>query len=172
MRSPAVVNDVLGQAAKDYLEAIYELQMAGGRAATSAVARRLGVSDPSATRMIRRLASLRLLDHTPYHGATLTPEGEALARWLIRRRDLIEQYLIQYLGYPAGEAGADARRLQCAVSETFEHRIGLLLRGWDPDPDCDAVSIAKGHGTDEIRLTSEAAGPGLRPRSGQADERR
>ena len=124
---PSVGNDALSRAAQHYLEAIYDLQKSSGRAATSAEAVRLGVSDPSATRMIRKLASLRLLEHTPYHGAKLTPAGEALASRAIRRRDLIEQYLIGFLGYPAGEAGAEADRLERAVSEQFEARIAALL---------------------------------------------
>ena len=120
-------NDALSRAAEDYLEAIYELQKAKGKAITSAVAERLQVSDPSATRMVKKLAGLGLVSHAPYHGAELTAAGEALASRAIRRRDLIEQYLIRFLGYPAGEVGAEANRLEHAVSEEFEARIAALL---------------------------------------------
>lgn len=117
----------LGRSGKDYLKAIYELQVSTGTATTSAVAERLGVRDPSVTRMVKKLTVLGLLSHTPYHGVKLTPAGEALASRAGHRRDLIERYLIGFLGYSAAEANTEADRLEPAVSEKFEHRIATLL---------------------------------------------
>ncbi len=127
MRSPTARDQTLGGAGRAYLKAIYELQVSTGRAATSIVARQLGVSDPSASRMVKKLAALGLLSHTPYHGAKLTPDGEVLARRAVHRRELIARYLIQFLDYPAGEAAPEADRLEHAVSEKFETRIAALL---------------------------------------------
>ncbi len=127
MRSPTSRDQTLGGAGQAYLKAIYELQVGTGRAATSAVAQQLGVSAPSTTRMMKKLAALGLLSHTPYHGAELTPAGEALARRAVHRRELIARYLIQFLDYPARDAAPEADRLEHAVSEKFEHRIAELL---------------------------------------------
>lgn len=127
-RSPAVYDVALGRSGRDYLNAIYELQVSTGTAATSAVAERLGVSDPSVTHMVKKLAALGLLSHTPYHGAKLTPAGELLARRIIYRRELIARFLVSFLSYPVGEAGVEAERLEYAVSEAFERRVAALLR--------------------------------------------
>ena len=40
------------------------------------MAERMSISAASATAMIKRLAELGLVEHAPYHGASLTPEGE------------------------------------------------------------------------------------------------
>ena len=48
----------LTSAAEDYLKAIYGLDVEGKRATTSALAERMGVSAPSATAMMKRLAEL------------------------------------------------------------------------------------------------------------------
>jgi DtxR family Mn-dependent transcriptional regulator len=142
MESPAVGDDALSQASEAYLRAVCELQELFGKATTSAVAEQLQVSDPSAARMVKKLARLGLVNHTPYHGAELTPAGEVLARRAIHRRDLIARYLIRFLGYSPGEAGAEAGRLEHATSETFERRIDALLRGPASDRHDDSVHAA------------------------------
>jgi len=66
----------LSQTAEDYLKEIYKLQIEQGRATTSALAERVGVSPPSATAMLKKLAELKLLRHERYRGVTLTVAGE------------------------------------------------------------------------------------------------
>ena len=56
----------LSQTAEDYLKEIYKLQTEQGRATTSALAERVGVSPPSATSMLKKLAALKLLRHERY----------------------------------------------------------------------------------------------------------
>src|SRR5437773_826753 len=47
----------LSQTAEDYLKEIYKLQVEQGKATTSALAERVGVSAPSATAMLKKLAA-------------------------------------------------------------------------------------------------------------------
>lgn len=150
-------SDALSRTAEGYLEAIYELQRASGKAVTSAVARRLGVTDPSATRMIRKLTSLGLLEHTPYHGAKLMPAGEALALRAARRRDLIARYLIRFLDYSSAEAGIEADRLKHVISQKLEDRLGVLLGN---------VSL------DEVKLASRGGVEVIGARHGGVAQRR
>ena len=56
---------------QDYLKAIWMLDRSGN-VSTSALAERLGVTAASATAMIKRLASVGLVRHEPYHGVSLT----------------------------------------------------------------------------------------------------
>ncbi|MBA2361927.1 MAG: metal-dependent transcriptional regulator [Chloroflexia bacterium] len=125
----SVRDQTLGRAGTNYLKAICELQENSDKAITSAVAAHLSVSNPSATRMMKKLADLGLVERTPYHGAKLTPAGEALASRAGRRRNLIERYLIEFIGFSAVEAGIEANRLEHAVSEKLEHHIETLLGG-------------------------------------------
>jgi len=87
----------LSQTAEDYLKEIYKLQAEQGRATTSALAERVGVSPPSATAMLKKLAALKLLRHERYRGVILTPAGEKAAIEVIRHHRLLEQYLSEEL---------------------------------------------------------------------------
>jgi DtxR family Mn-dependent transcriptional regulator len=117
----------LSQTAEDYLKEIYKLQTEQGRATTSALAERVGVSPPSATAMLKKLAELKLVRHEPYHGVTLTRAGEKAAIEIIRHHRLLEQYLSETLGLPVDHVHAEADRLEHALSEELEARIDESL---------------------------------------------
>lgn len=118
---------VVSRAAEAYLSAIYEIEESSGRATTSAVAAQLGVSNPSVTRMMKKLAATELLRHAPYHGVELTPYGKLLAINIVRRRRLIERYLTGFLGYSSEEVRAEAVHLEHAISEKLEDRLAAIL---------------------------------------------
>ena len=129
----------LSQTAEDYLKEIYKLQAEQGRATTSALAERVGVSPPSATAMLKKLAALKLLRHERYHGVVLTPAGEKAAIEVIRHHRLLEQYLSETLGIPVDEVHAEADRLEHALSEELEARIDESLGFPTHDPHGDPI---------------------------------
>jgi DtxR family Mn-dependent transcriptional regulator len=129
----------LSQTAEDYLKEIYKLQQEQGRATTSALAERVGVSPPSATAMLKKLAELKLLRHEPYRGVVLTPAGEKAAIEVIRHHRLLEQYLSETLGMPVDEVHAEADRLEHALSEELEARIDESLGFPTHDPHGDPI---------------------------------
>lgn len=129
----------LSQTAEDYLKEIYKLQQEQGRATTSALAERVGVSPPSATAMLKKLAELKLLRHEPYHGVVLTTAGEKAAIEVIRHHRLLEQYLSETLGMPVDEVHAEADRLEHALSEELEARIDESLGFPTHDPHGDPI---------------------------------
>ncbi len=129
----------LSQTAEDYLKEIYKLQQEQGRATTSALAERVGVSPPSATAMLKKLADLKLLRHEPYRGVVLTPAGEKAAIEVIRHHRLLEQYLSETLGMPVDEVHAEAERLEHALSEELEARIDESLGFPTHDPHGDPI---------------------------------
>ena len=121
---------MISQAIEDYLKTIYKLQHGGTeneRVTTSVIADRMGVAAASATNMIKKLAEMHLLVHTPYQGVELTNAGEKIALETIRHHRLIELYLAQALGYPWDQIDAEADRLEHAISEEFEDRIDKAL---------------------------------------------
>jgi DtxR family Mn-dependent transcriptional regulator len=133
----------LTDAIQDYVKEIYKLEAAGLRPTTSALAEQLGVSPPSVTSMLKKLALLELVEHERYRGARLTAKGERVALEVIRHHRLIEQYLSQTLGLPIDELHAEADRLEHALSEELEAHIDRSLgfarsaRRSDPRPGSD-----------------------------------
>jgi DtxR family Mn-dependent transcriptional regulator len=122
-------------AVQDYLKAVYrETDEGDGHASTTAIAARLGVSAASATNMLKRLDAAGLVEHSPYHGASLTADGRAIALEVIRHHRLLETYLAEALGVPWDEVHAEAEILEHALSEALEARISERLGHPSADP--------------------------------------
>ena len=69
-------------ASQDYLKAIFRITEGKGpqtRANTKAIAAELGVSQPSVSAMLDRLAAAKLVDYVHYGGAQLTEDGRHAA---------------------------------------------------------------------------------------------
>jgi DtxR family transcriptional regulator, Mn-dependent transcriptional regulator len=129
----------LTEAIQDYLKEIYKLQSSGRRASTTGLAQELGVSAPSVTSMLKKLASLDLVQHERYRGARLTKKGEKVALEVIRHHRLLEQYLSQTLGLPIHELHDEADRLEHALSEELEAHIDRTLGYPTRDPHGDPI---------------------------------
>jgi DtxR family Mn-dependent transcriptional regulator len=148
------------EAVEDYLKAIYLLESAGQAATTVALAVHLEVSAPSVTGMLKKLASLKLVRHAPYHGVTLTTAGRKIALEVIRHHRLLERYLAEALGYPWERVHAEAERLEHHISEEFEDRIAALLGHPETDPHGDPIPAKDGTLPAQagLRLTEARAG--------------
>jgi DtxR family transcriptional regulator, Mn-dependent transcriptional regulator len=151
------------QASEDYLKAIYALEHEhGNRASTSAVAERLGVSAPAATTMIKKLASVGLVEHEPYRGVMLTRAGRLAAVEVIRHHRLLEQYLAQRLGVEIDEVHQEAERLEHALSEELEARIDRELGFPTHDPHGDPIPDAHLNVPESSLRTLDELEPGER----------
>ena len=133
----------LSDAVQDYLREIYKLQSAGERVRTSTLAQRMGVAPPSATSMIKKLASLGYVDHEPYRGLRLTPAGERVALEVLRHHRLLELYLAKTLDLGLDAVHAEADRLEHALSEELEARIDEMLGSPTEDPHGDPIPDAR-----------------------------
>lgn len=123
------------QSVEDYLKAIHALSGSEGRAVTTGeIARRLGVSQPSATNMVKRLARAGLVRHTPYRAVRLTGEGKTRAAVVVRRHRLLELYLKDVLGLPLEDIHGEAERLEHALSDMVEDRLDEILGHPSVDP--------------------------------------
>ncbi|HJR95401.1 MAG TPA: metal-dependent transcriptional regulator [Gaiellaceae bacterium] len=126
-------------AVQDYLKAIYVLESSGERVTTSALARRMGVSAPSATAMTKRLDELGLVERLPYRGVALTDEGRRGALEVVRHHRLLERYLVDRLGLSLDEVHAEAELLEHALSEELEAKIDAELGFPTHDPHGDPI---------------------------------
>jgi DtxR family transcriptional regulator, manganese transport regulator len=80
-------------AVEDYLERILELINSKGYARVVDIATSLKISQASVSNMVRRLDTEGLLKYEKYRGLVLTPGGEALARNITRRHQLLTDFL-------------------------------------------------------------------------------
>jgi len=123
------------QATEDYLKTIYLLGGGGGREVTTgAIAGHLGVAQPSATNMVKRLARAGLVRHAPYRAVRLTERGRTRARLVVRRHRLLELYLKDVLGLGLADVHGEADRLEHALSDLLEARLDELLGHPSRDP--------------------------------------
>ncbi|HEV2815011.1 MAG TPA: metal-dependent transcriptional regulator [Solirubrobacteraceae bacterium] len=131
----------VSSAVQDYAKAIYALQgRSGGEAvATNDLAARLGVTPASASSMVRKLAELGLVDLEPYHGVTLTAEGQRVALEVLRHHRLLELYLAEHLGVPWDRVHEEAEALEHVISEDLEARIAAKLGDPTHDPHGDPI---------------------------------
>jgi DtxR family Mn-dependent transcriptional regulator len=129
---------MVSESAQDYLKAIWKLEQTGDMS-TTALADALGVSPASATAMLKKLATLGLVDHERYHGATLTPAGERMALEVVRHHRLLELYLMEALGLSWDQVHEEAERLEHHLSDVLESRIDRALGFPTRDPHGDPI---------------------------------
>ncbi len=140
----ALQHETLTRSVEDYLKAIYRLSPRGRAAATSEIAQRLELSPASVSGMVKRLSEQGLLEHVPYKGVQLTPEGRRAALRMLRRHRLIEAYLVAFLGYTWDTVHAEAERLEHAVSDTLVDRMAAVLGHPAVDPHGDPIPTSEG----------------------------
>ena len=139
---------MVSESAQDYLKAIWKLERTGDMS-TTALAEALGVSPASATAMLKKLATLGLVVHERYHGATLTPAGERMALEVVRHHRLLELYLMEALGLSWDQVHEEAERLEHHLSDELEARIDRALGFPTRDPHGDPIP------TPELLLQSD-----------------
>jgi DtxR family Mn-dependent transcriptional regulator len=140
----ALQHDTLTRSVEDYLKAIYRLSPQGRPAATSEIAQRLELSPASVSGMVKRLSEQGLLEHIPYKGVQLTPDGRRAALRMLRRHRLIEAYLVAFLGYTWDTVHDEAERLEHAVSDTLVERMASVLGHPTVDPHGDPIPTSEG----------------------------
>ena len=137
--------DKLSRPMEDYLKTIYMIrEREGGGASTNAIAAALSVTPASVTGMMKKLAEMKLVRHTPYQGVELTRSGEKIALEIVRHHRLLELFLHEALGYAWDEVHAEADALEHVISEDFEDRIAAQLGNPAIDPHGDPIPAKDG----------------------------
>ena len=156
------------RATEDYLKAIYQLSTSASAVTTTALAHEMGVSAASATNMMKKLAELKLVRHSPYRGATLTRTGEKMALEIVRHHRLLELFLNQALDIPWDQVHEEAHRLEHVLSDTLEDHIAEFLGDPKQDPHGDPIPSKNGSiaGSDQ---RSPLRARGAFPRSRRTD---
>ncbi len=116
---------------EDYVELIADLHAAHGEARATEVARRLGVTHPTALKGITRLKREGLATSRPYRGVFLTDAGLALAERVRARHRLIVD-LLRAVGVPMEAAEADAEGMEHYASEATLEAFARFLTSSAP----------------------------------------
>jgi len=162
MRTAGPQQKPLSEAAEDCLKAIWSLQSQGQAAATNALAERLHLTPGTVTTMVKRLAALRLVDHAPYHGVTLTDAGRKVALEIVRHHRLLELYLHREMGYPWDQVHDEAEALEHSISEEFEDRVAEMLGHPTTDPHGDPIPTKEGDLVEAALVPLTELAPGQR----------
>ena len=105
---------------EDYAELIADLIDNGGEARQVDIASRLGVSQPTVAKMLRRMIAESLVVQKPYRGVFLSETGTQLARQSRDRHHIVESFLRE-LGVSADTARIDTEGIEHHVSaETLD----------------------------------------------------
>jgi DtxR family Mn-dependent transcriptional regulator len=124
---------------EDYLEAIYQDVREGRPVRGKEIAARLGVRPASVAAALRQLSAKGLVRHEPYGEIALTTEGEALARDVMERHQLLRGFIFGVLGLPEAAADPAACRLEHALTPELRERLAEFVRFLDACSDAGAA---------------------------------
>lgn len=101
--------------AEDYVELISDLIDSNGQARVGALAERLGVSQVTVSKTLKRLDKEGYVVAKPYRPVVLTPKGKLIAESARIRHKTVVQFLLA-LGVPLETAETDAEGIEHHVS--------------------------------------------------------
>jgi DtxR family transcriptional regulator, Mn-dependent transcriptional regulator len=136
------------ESVEEYVEGIFRLQKEVDRVSTGEIATYMCVTAGSASTMMKKMAELGLVEHTPYQGISLTPLGEKIAKQLTRAHRILEVFLVETLELPWNDVHELACKLEHYISDDIIGRIDAKLghpttcpHGNPVDPDAPDDSI-------------------------------
>jgi DtxR family Mn-dependent transcriptional regulator len=127
------MSEELSASLQDYLEAIYHLVREGHVARVKDIAARMNVQMPSVTGALRALVERELVNHDPYGYTTLTERGEAAALEVVRRHEVLADFLARVLGLDLETAERNACHIEHAIEPVVLERLVEFVRRKHPD---------------------------------------
>lgn len=112
--------DFLTASMEDYLEMIFRLSRDNGFTRVHDLAESLNVQPPSATKMVQKLAELKLIKYEKYGIIVLTEEGKKTGRALLERHNIIESFL-KLIGISQGVLEETEKIEHTISAETLEY---------------------------------------------------
>lgn len=126
---------MISHSVEEYLEAIYFFNEKRELAKNADLAKRLNVSPPSVTQMIKRLADEGLVKHQPYKGTALTGAGVAHAQKVVRKHRLLERFFHDILGMDKEKVHNEACRMEHSLSDEAAIALCRTLDNPETCPD-------------------------------------
>jgi DtxR family transcriptional regulator, Mn-dependent transcriptional regulator len=112
---------------QDYLALLYVFERDGQTAIATRLAEQVGVSLPTAAATVKRMARDGWVSLDSKKEIHLTPDGDQIARSVIRRHYLVEALLRQVLGVPWSRIHEEAHAIEHTITDdTLERMRGKL----------------------------------------------
>lgn len=134
----------LSESVQMYLVTIARLRVDSRPVPLSQLAQSLSISPVSINEMCRKLQDQGLLIYQPYKGASLTPEGEQQAYYILRRHRLWEVFLVEKLGFAYDQAHDAACQLEHTTPDLVADRLDIFLGHPAVNPEGEPIPGAEG----------------------------
>lgn len=118
----------LTHSAAHYLLTIHELLDARGYARVTDVARELSITTGSASTTLKSLRGRGLVTEDDNRFLTLSGEGNELARSVLERRALVQDFLARVLGVSKAQAEVDACKIEHLLSVETAGKLQKFLK--------------------------------------------
>ncbi|MFX3674931.1 MAG: transcriptional regulator MntR [Paenisporosarcina sp.] len=119
---------------EDHIEQIYILIEQKGYARVSDIAESLSVLPSSVTKMVQKLDKDGYLVYERYRGLMLTPKGLKLGKRLVKRHELLEQFL-RLIGVQENQIYGDVEGIEHHLSWNSIDRIADLIQVMEENPE-------------------------------------
>ena len=116
----------LSASLEDYLEAIFHIVSEKRVARAKDISKRMHVNRSSVTGAMHSLAKKKLVNYAPYDLVTLTPRGRAVAADVVRRHEVLRDFLMNVLAVEADRADAAACEIEHHVDNVVLRRLSYL----------------------------------------------
>ncbi len=113
----------LSASLEDYLEAIFNIIAEKKAARPKEISRLLKVRSSSVTGALKSLSEKELINYSPYDLVTLTPKGDRIAKDVVRRHEILRDFLVNVLAVDATEAEQAACSMEHSISRDVLERL-------------------------------------------------
>lgn len=127
----------LSASMEDYLEMIYRLSQEKGYTRMSEVSNALNVQPPAATRMVQKLAMLKLIKYQKYGILELEDSGKLIGASLLSRHKIVEHFL-KVLGVKDSAILEETEKTEHTLSKETLDCITLFLEFIENNPQISA----------------------------------
>ncbi|NCB43862.1 MAG: DtxR family transcriptional regulator [Clostridia bacterium] len=113
----------LSASLEDYLEAIFQIIEEKQAVKPKDIAARMKVGNSSVTGALQALSRKNLINYAPYEVITLTNEGKAAAKDIVRRHEVLSDFFTRVLAIDEAEADKAACQMEHAVTKKILERF-------------------------------------------------
>lgn len=114
-------------AEENYLKALFTLSSDKGEVNVNDLSKRLEITMPTVTSMMKKLASKKLVHYESYKPLRLTEKGEKEAAAIIRKHRLTEMFLVEKMGFSWEDVHEIAEQVEHIQSPDFFEKMDELL---------------------------------------------
>lgn len=120
---------------EQYLKTIQSLEEPDRPVKTKGIAKALSLAPASVTESLQKLAEEGYIEYQPYHGASLTDKGRALAKKVSRKHRLLERFLADVLRIEPSKVHQQACAMEHTLSDEAEVALCRMLNHPETCPD-------------------------------------